>query len=253
MANSEDIGLSEVGVLVLGSPESLRNPDLQSIHPNVRFSPPVYLASDFRPGAKRLFFEFLLNGKFLTVGERGCSQGHINIRTEILSSSQSWTLVLEDDVGLPLDWFSKVLYVIPGFPDSAAPGVILLNTNPHFNLGTGIVKLNILPSGANAFLVHRDALHQRSFTEIEYLERADWPISFSKLDFWSISGIAFELNVESTIGARKIRRMGFLVSTLLRAVLSPVLSLILRLPLSTYLSWSVIGPLRRDLALRFRG
>ena len=252
MANSEDIGLSDVGVLVLGSPESLRNPDLQFIHPNVRFSPPVYLPSDFRPGAKRLFVECLLTGKFLTVGERGCSQGHINIRTEILSSPQVWTLVLEDDVGLPLDWLRKVRDVLPGLPHAATPGVILLNTNPHFNLGTGLIELSLLPSGANAYLIHKAALDARRFTELEYLERADWPTSFSGVQFWSLSDIAFEIPTDSRIGPRKRRRVRFLVSTLLRALFSPLFSRILKIPVKAYLSWSVFGPLNRDVKLRMR-
>lgn len=252
MANSEDIGLLEVGVLILGSPESLRNPDLQSIHPNVRFSPPVYLPNDSRPGIRQLFLEFLLNGRFLTVGERGCSQGHINIRTEILSSSQSWTLVLEDDVGLPLDWFRRVRDVLPGFPHAAAPGVILLNTNPYFDLGAGLIKLGLLPSMTNAFFIHKDSMRERSFTELEYFERADWPISFSNLAFWSISGIAFELPTESRIGPRRKRRVSFFLFTFVRTILSPAISLVLRLPLGTYLAWSVIGPLRRDVALKLR-
>jgi hypothetical protein len=252
MGNGEDYDLSKVGVIVLGSPESLRNPDLQSIHPNVRFSPPVYLPVGIKPRINQLFREFLLNGRFLNVGERGCSQAHINLRKEILLSPLSWTLVLEDDVGIPLDWFRRVCEALPEFPDDAATGVILLNTNPHFNLGPGFVKLNLLPSGANAFLIHRNALQGRRFVEIEHLERADWPISFSKVQFWSISDIAFELPTESRIGPRKSRRVSFLFSTFLRGVLSPVLSRVLGLPLSTYLAWSVVRPLKRDLTLRFR-
>ena len=252
MAKSEDYDQSKVGVIVLGSPGSLRNPDLQSIHHTVRFVPPVYLPIDFEAGINQLFREFLLNGRFLNTGERGCSQAHINLRKEILSSPDMWTLVLEDDVGIPLDWYGRICEFIPGFPDVAASGVILLNTNPHFNLGPGLVKLNLLPSGANAFLIHRDALENRRFSELESLERADWPISFSSVEFWSISRIAFEIPAESRIGLRKNRRVNFLFSTFVRAVFSPVFSRILRLPVGVYLSWSVVGPIKRDLTLRFR-
>jgi hypothetical protein len=252
MGNGEDYDLSKVGVIVLGSPGSLRNPGLESVHPNVRFSPPVYLPVDIKPRISQLFREFLLNGRFLNAGERGCSQAHINLREEILLSPLSWTLVLEDDVGIPLDWYRRVCEVLPGFPDDAAPGVILLNTNPHFNLGPGLVKLNLLPSGTNAFLIHGNALRGRRFVESEHLERADWPISFSKVEFWSISDIAFELPTESRIGPRKNRRVSFLFSTFVRLVLSPVLSRVLGLPLSTYLFWSVIGPMKRDLTLKVK-
>ena len=250
MSNAENFDPSKVGVIVLGNPGSLRNPDLESIHPTVRFSPPVYLPMDERPGIKSLVREFALNGRLLTTGERGCSQAHINLRAGIMSSPQIWTLVLEDDVGIPLDWFSKVCSFLPGFPDSAEPGVILLNTNPHFKLGTGLVKLNLLPSGANAFLIHRDALLRRRFLEIEHLERADWPISFSKVEFWSISDIAFEIPTESRIGPRRRRRVRFLISTIVRAIFSPLLCRILTLPLGTYVSWSVVGPLKRDITLK---
>jgi hypothetical protein len=252
MGNGEDYDLSKVGVIVLGSPGSLRNPSLESIHPNVRFSPPVYLAVDIKPRISQLFREFLLNGRFLSLGERGCSQAHINLRKEILVSPLSWTLVLEDDVGIPLDWFRRVCEVLPRFPDDAAPGVILLNTNPHFNLGPGVVKLNLLPSGANAFLIHRDALDNRRFAELESLERADWPTSFSSVDFWTISDLAFELPTESRVGPRKTRRVSFLFSTFVRALFSPMLARVLGLPLGTYLSWSVVGPMKRDLTLKVK-
>lgn len=252
MANAENFDPSKVGIIVLGNLGSLRNPDLESIHPTVRFSPPVYLPMDDRPSIRTLFLEFALNGRLLTSGERGCSQAHINLRKEILSTPESWTLVLEDDVGIPLDWFRRVCEALPGFPDDASPGVILLNTNPHFNLGPGIVKLNLLPSGINAYLIHRDALTSRRFSELESLEKADWPTSFSSVEFWTISDIAFELPTESRIGPRKRRRVSFLLSTFVRAVFSPLLSRMLRLTVGAYLSWSVIGPLKRDLVLRLR-
>jgi hypothetical protein len=213
----------------------------------------VYLPVGIKPRISQLFREFLLNGRFLNVGERGCSQAHVNLRKKILSSPESWTLVLEDDVGIPQDWFRKVCEVLPRFPDDAAPGVILLNTNPHFNLGPGIVKLNLLPSGSNAFLIHRDALGNGRFAELESFERADWPISFSSVDFWTISDIAFEIPTESRIGPRKTRRVSFLFSTFVRGLFSPVLSRVLGLPLGTYLFWSVIGPMKRDLTLKLKG
>jgi hypothetical protein len=252
MANGEDSAPAKVGVVVLGTLGSLRNPDLQFIHPNVRFSPPVYLPSNAEPNVNQRFYEYLLNGRVLNQGERGCSQAHITLRTEILSSHQSWTLVLEDDVGVPLDWFTRVCSLLPGFPEDAAPGVILLNTNPHFNLGNGLVKMNLQPSGANAFLVHKSVLEKRRFIQLEYLEKADWPSSFSNVEFWSISDLAFDLPIQSTIGPRKSRRVSFLLSSFIRAVFSPLFSRILGLPLDVYLSWSVFGPIRRDLALRLR-
>ncbi len=252
MANGEDSGLSRVGVVVLGTPRTLRNPNLQSIHPNVRFSPPVYLPIDSKPGIKHRFREFLLNGRVLNQRERGCSQAHINLRKEILSSPRSWTLVLEDDVGIPVDWFRKVSSRLPGLLEDAAPGVILLNTNPHFNLGAGFMKLKLQPSGANAFLIHKDTLDRRKFTQLEYLEIADWPSSFSNVEFWSISDIAFDLPIESTIGPRKTRRVSFVLSFFIRAVFSPLFSRFVGLPLDVFLSWSVVGPFRRDLTLRLR-
>jgi hypothetical protein len=112
--------------------------------------------------------------------------------------------------------------------------------------------LSLLPSGANAFLIHRDALDNRRFAELESLERADWPISFSSVDFWSISNIAVEMPTESRIGPRKSRRVSFLFSTLVRALFSPVFCRVLGLPLSTYLYWSVVGPLKRDITLNLR-
>ena len=114
------------------------------------------------------------------------------------------------------------------------------------------MKLKLQPSGANAFLIHKDTLDRREFTQLEYLEIADWPSSFSNVEFWSISDIAFDLPIESTIGPRKTRRVSFVLSFFIRAVFSPLFSRFVGLPLDVFLSWSVVGPFRRDLTLRLR-
>lgn len=241
----------DVGVIILGSPGQLRNPNLENLQPNVRFSPPVYIPADTRPLAGQLIREFLLNGRFLNRGERGCSQAHINIRREIQDSPFTWTLVLEDDVDIPPNWYSKIGDCFPGFPDTVSPSLILLNTNPHFNLGSGPIKLSLQPSLTNAYLVHKSALMNRRFKHLDSLQIADWPCSFSDVSFWTLSDLAIGLKKTSTIGPRPTNRFAFIVSSLLRGVLSPLIASFLRIPLNVYFGWNVIGPIKRDLVLRF--
>jgi hypothetical protein len=241
-----------VGIIVLGTRGSLRNPELEKIDQNVRFIPPVFFPVDVKPRLGQLLTEFFLNGRVLISGERGCSQAHINIRSEILSSTAIWTLVLEDDVGIAPDWLERVRKALPDFPDLAKPGVILLNTNPYFDLGPGVKRLNLQPSLANAFLIHKSCLELRTFAELDALQIADWPCSFSQVQFFSLSRVAFDLKLKSTIGIRKSNRFGFLISTLLRGIFAPLIAPLVGLPLKVFFSWCVLGPIRRDVVLRWK-
>jgi hypothetical protein len=252
MTNSDFPDQSTVGVIVLGAPGSLRNPELEKIDPDVRFVPPVFFQNDKRVGFDQYLREFFLNGRVLNWGERGCSQAHINIRAEIMSSPNMWTLVLEDDVGLPADWLSRLDGYLPGFPDSFTPSVVLLNTDPYLNFGPGVTRLDLQPSYTNAYLVHRSCLEPRPYRHLDALQIADWPCSFSGVSFFTLSNIAFDLQFKSTIGARPASRLLFLISTVVRGIFSPFIALFLSLPLKVYLSWCVLGPIKRDLSLRLR-
>jgi hypothetical protein len=251
MSENENPKGIDVGVIILGSPGQLRNSNLENLQPNVRFSPPVYIPADTKPMAGQLIKEFLLNGRFLNRGERGCSQAHINIRQEIQDSPFTWTLVLEDDVDIPQNWYSRICDYFPGFPDSVSPSLILLNTNPYFNLGSGPVKLSLQPSLTNAYLVHKSALMNRKFKHLDCLQIADWPCSFSNVSFWHLSDLVVDLKLKSTIGPRPKNRFAFLVSSLLRGVLSPLIASLLKIPVNVYFFWNVLGPIKRDLVLRF--
>lgn len=241
-----------IGVIILGNRESLRNPRLLSVHPAPKFVSPVYLSADYRPSLRQLFLEFILNGKFLTNGERGCSLAHQNIRNQILNSSHEWTLVLEDDAGVSDDWLEKVCREFPQFPNNVLPSLILFNSNPYIDIGPGAKPLHIRPSTTSSFLVHRAALEARSQIQLDPFQIADWPCSFALTQFWIMSNISFDLKLESTIGPRKTRRLMSVLSALIQGVMSPVFSRIAGVPLRIYLSWCVIGPLKRDLTLRWR-
>ena len=252
MTNIDFPDQSTVGVIVLGAPGSLRNPKLERIAPGVRFVPPVFLPKEKGLGFGKLLREFFLNGRVLNWGERGCSQAHINIRAEIMSSPNMWTLVLEDDVGLPADWLSRLHDSLPGFPDSFTPSVVLLNTNPYFDLGPGVIRLGLQPSLTNAYLVHRSRLEPRPYKHLDALQIADWPCSFSGVSFFTLSNIAFDLQLRSTIGKRPASRLAFLISTLVRGIFSPLIAWFLNLPLKVFFSWCVLSPIRRDVVLRLK-
>jgi hypothetical protein len=246
------ISQTDLGVIILGDASALRNPDLLNIHPEIRFVDPVYLGKEFKLSLRGLILEFILNGKFLTNGERGCSLAHIGIRREILTSDRDWTLVLEDDVGIPKDWVDQISLRYPGFPANVPPGVILLNTNPYFNLGSTAKPLSLHPSLANAFLVHRSALESRNSAQLDSHQIADWPCSFFGVRFWTVSEVAFDLNLQSTIGYRPKSRILFVATTVLLATLSPIFAFVAGIPLRTYFAWCVFGPIKRDLVLRWR-
>jgi hypothetical protein len=243
---------TDFGVIILGDSSALRNPDLLDIHPEIQFVDPVYLGKTFRQSLRGLILEFILNGKFLTNGERGCSLAHIGIRREILASDRDWTLVLEDDVGLAKDWVYQISQRYPGFPSDVPPGIILLNTNPYYTLGPTAKPLNLHPSLANAFLVHRSSLESRKSAHLDSYQIADWPCSFFGVHFWTVSEVASDLNLQSTIGYRPKSRIRFVATTVLLAALSPIFSLVAGIPLRTYFAWCVFGPIKRDLVLRWR-
>jgi hypothetical protein len=244
--------LPDVGVFILGTDSSLRNPDLKQVHPNITYVPPVFLSHQEGPNFRQRLFEFLLNGRVLTRGERGCTLAHINIRHAILKSTFEWNLVLEDDVSLPGDWLVQILDQLQFELNSADPFVLILNTNPHFDFGLQPRKLRLKPSSANAFLIHRRVIEAAKHRELERFELADWPTSFADAEFWTMSGLAMELDIESLIGHRPIRRTLFVFSAILRGLLSPILAKILHLPFRVYFGWSILGPVHRDLVLRAR-
>jgi GR25 family glycosyltransferase involved in LPS biosynthesis len=237
-----------VGIFVLGKQGSLRNPQLENLGDSMVYVDPVYVEK--APTFRARLMQFVLNGKVLNRGELGCAQAHINIRAEVLKSQYDWNLVLEDDVGLPEDWFDRLRSILAAFPDSHPPSVILLNTLATLNFGDDPKKLSIKPSLTNAFLIHRSLAGSRPFTYLEEFEVADWPVSFSGVDFWMVSDVATDLAYQSTIGGRKPRRILFLSTVLIRFVFSPLIALLTKLPIATYIRWALFAPLRRDVVVR---
>jgi hypothetical protein len=247
-----DKTLPDIGVFILGVRGALRNPALVDTHLNPEFVSPVFLDESTRATRRVQFTEYILNGHRLSKGERGCSLAHIDVRRAVANSSFSWNLVLEDDAGLPADWRAQLYSRLVTSLEALEPGVILLNTNPYFDLSYDCTVLNLKPSLANAFLIHRDVVHNRPHSNLERYEIADWPISFADVKFWTISRLAFDLNLESVIGFRKRSRVSFLLSLILRALFSPILTGLLGVPWRKYLRWSIVAPIRRDLGLRVR-
>jgi len=225
---------------------------LKRVHKNIVYVPPVYLSDQERTNFGHRLFEFLLNGRVLTRGERGCTLAHINVRKAILDSNFEWNLVLEDDVSLPEDWLVRILAQLQFPLRSLDPSVLILNTNPYSDFGVQISKLRIKPSLANAFLIHRRVIEEAKHKKLERFEIADWPTSFADAEFWTMSGLAMELGLESLIGRRPIRRTRFVFSIILRGLFSPILAPVLNLPFKVYLRWSILGPVHRDLVLRMR-
>lgn len=239
----------QIPIYILGVQGKLRNPQLESLAREIRFVDPVIEPRAPRKPVQQLFAEFTLNGRLLTSGEVGCSKAHSKIRTMVADSEFEWSLVLEDDVGLSIDWLDKVLAIFPSLFTEAAGAVVLLNTDPYVDTQGG-ERLRIKPSLANSFLVHRDALVDRPFKNLENFEIADWPISFSDVDFFSLNEVAEDLGLPSQIGSRPRRRLAFAVSLLSRFFLSPVLSRVIGVPLNKYLRWCIFGPIHKDLSLR---
>jgi hypothetical protein len=244
--------LPDVGVFILGTESSLRNPALKRLQNNITYVSPVYLPDGEKTSFRQWLFEFLLNGRALTRGERGCTLAHINVRNAILNSNYEWSLVLEDDVSLPGDWLVRIQTELEDSLDSLHPFVLLLNTNPYFDFGLRPRKLKLKPALTNAFLIHRRVIEASKYRELEQFEVADWPTSFAYAEFWTMSGLAMELGLESRIGNRPTRRTLFALSAILRGLLSPIFATILRLPFKLYFGWSILGPVQRDLVLRIR-
>jgi hypothetical protein len=172
------------------------------------------------------------------------------VRKRILTSKYEWVLVLEDDVGLPVNWQDTLNKHV----DLRAhkPSVLILNTDEHFNLGVGLVELRLKPSSANAFLIHRKVLEARPYLHLEGFEIADWPISFSLMSFYSLSNFAFDTQSLSLIGSRPRSRIVFLTSVLVRMLVLPLSSLVTAVPILVLARWTLAMPLQRDLALRAR-
>jgi GR25 family glycosyltransferase involved in LPS biosynthesis len=212
--------------------------------------PPVFVDDQDATSFRQALVEFILNGRLLNAGERGCAQAHINVRENILTSKHDWVLVLEDDVAVPVDWEIR----LSNYLDLGAlmPSVVILNTDDYFNLGLELVELKLKPSLANAFLIHRKVLENRPYSSLERFEIADWPISFSGANFYSLSNFAFDTQKSSLIGSRPRSRVAFLTSILVRLLMLPLSAVVTAVPALVLARWSLAMPLKRDLALRWR-
>jgi len=245
------LSLANVPIFVLGTRGSLRNPSLADLSSSITYVDPVFINKTDPVGLMRIFLEFILNGRPLSIGERGCSLAHVSIRERIIDSGENWALVLEDDVGMPEDWKNQLEIRLKevNIPDGS---ILLLNTNSLMNFSDEVVRLRVKPSGANAFLISRQSLLSRKYRKFEEFEISDWPISFLDQSFLQLSGLAQDFNLPTLVGLRPSSRIWFIFSTAIRFLFSPLFCLALKLPLADYLSWSVIQPIVRDLRIRFR-
>lgn len=242
--------LPHFGVFIIGNRGSLRNPRLEDLFPEQKYVSPVFLEPGTRLGLRDTLIELALNGRQLSLGERGCSQAHINVRQEILNSKFDWVLVLEDDVMLAEN-FREELNKVVGL-ENLSPSVLLLNTDSYFDLGPDLRELSLKPSLANAFLIHREVLESRPYDWLEKFEIADWPISFSGVNFYTISNLGSESEAFSLIGARPRGRLAFLISIFCRFPLLPLSSFLTGVPIWKLANWALLAPAKRDLVLRFR-
>ena len=244
------ISISEIAVFVLGSKGDLRNPRLEFLEQQTTYVEPVFLGEDFSPRVPQALREIALNGRKLTNGERGCALGHARVRDEIIRSDVAWALVLEDDVELTRGWVQKLENSLRQLGEEHF-SVLLLNTNSLLDFGPDAVELSVRPSGANAFLISRQTILSRRYESLEDCEIADWPISFVRHKFLALSGIAHDGGGLSLVGIRPSSRTRFFVSTLVRVAFSPVICQLLKVSLRDFLRWAVLGPVIRDLKLRY--
>jgi hypothetical protein len=245
-----DTSLSKVPIFVLGTRGDLRNPRLEILGEKATYVDPIFLATTSPERWSRILREIALNGRKLTVGERGCALGHIKVREAVLNSGSNWAIVLEDDVELPEGWANSLDYELRHVGENSIP-ILLLNTNPLIGFSREVVELMVKPSGANAFLISRESLMKRRYKSLEPYEIADWPISFVREKFFALSGIARDSGGYSLVGKRPYSRTRFLMSTVCRLALSPLICVYLRVSFSDYLRWSVLGPIIRDIKLRY--
>jgi hypothetical protein len=244
--------LAHANVVIIGHKGRLRNTKLASIDDEIIFVAPVYFKSEL-PYSRllRLPFELFLNGRFLKQGERGCSLAHIEARHQAKQLKYDWTLILEDDVDLPKNWLASVSLAARGI-DGLSNYLILLNSNFYLSQNRKFGPLPFKPSYANAYLIHRSVILDRRYKRLEKYEIADWPISFSRIKFYSVDGLAVDTLAQSQIGRRRTSRTYLVLDALVRLLFSPLLALILRVNLFEFLKWNVIGPLYKDIYLRIR-
>jgi hypothetical protein len=216
----------------------------------ITYVEPVFLGPDFSESWSQVAREISLNGRKLTVGERGCALGHMKVKDAVIDSGCPWARVLEDDVELPDGWVQCLdQKLLPLGEESLS--VLLLNTNPLLRLSPGVVKLKVKPSGANAFLISRASILNRRYKSLEAYEIADWPISFVRDKFFVLSGVVEDAGEISLVGKRPSSRTRFFLSTIVRLTLSPLICIYLKVSLSDYLRWSIFGPIIRDIKLRY--
>ncbi len=97
-----------------------------------------------------------LYGRFVNAGEVGCALSHRKVYETLLQSTDSYALVLEDDITLVRDLQTLDLGAIDGIMNDPSPKALMLSGDYWFYRKKGIVRL-YAAVGAYAYVINRAA------------------------------------------------------------------------------------------------
>ena len=238
----------EIEIYVIGKPGFLRNPNLERDLPgrNLNFVEPVRVASAREAlSSHDMEANMHLFGRELLSGEVGCRVAHEKARSRIHGD---WALVLEDDAAISREQIEVAAEFLSRL-EPEVPTVVTLHDQNHVDKGRPeLKKLKYMPGTTLAYFVSRPAA-QLDLLDNRSVGTADWPLSFARAKFFSLSGLGVgEYEAESSIDrSGKVR--GRSVSRHYFQVLKALPALIQQLGPSV-INFALIWPIRRDLSGR---
>ncbi len=249
-----------IDVYVIGVEDALRSPELsealESCPFPVTFVPPYRPEADALPTLTDSDAAELIFGRGLTIGEIGCWFAHRITYENILARGSEWSLILEDDAGLPRAiWSDLPSWVAP--LDATRPIILSLFAQeaPRGHRveappGVDMRALPYAPTNTVAYVMNRRAVAVALKGPRRAISTADWPPWSLDVDFFLMSESPVKHEAQSLIGARPDPSFALRPLVRLASVVSPRAWAAGRpyfRDVRGYLQWAVLIPARKAL------
>lgn len=249
-----------VAIYVIGEAGALRSTSLAKALEDSPF--PVTVVEPYRPqvGVVSQLVDqsaaMCVFGRMLTPGEVGCWFAHRVVYEAAEGQGTEWNIVLEDDAGVPPEFWPFLKTWLPSL-DTGKPIIVSLFAQDYPRGRTVVAKgdatllaLPYAPTNTVAYVINRKAVDVALRAPRRAMSTADWPPWSTEVNFLLLANSPILHEGVSTIGHRPDPSSRWRPFARLLVVLTPH-SWSLGRPycrgFRTYLEWSLIVPARKAL------
>lgn len=250
--------MANLSIAVIGKRHETRNPELErelvQLGLKANWIDPVLVDARFSKSLEHSERDLMyaLNGRVLSLGERGCALAHLNAFRHHVSTPDDWLLVLEDDATLSKGSGHAIKELASL---RLGPAVVLLFTPPSIaahsskSANGAIVAAEAFPSGAVGYLINKSACALALDDETKALTPADFPVFQLGVKFFRVSGqgLVSEVQGSSSIGHIDFSKPAIFKLYFVKVLFGFISCLKGDLGPLTWFRYSILRPLRRDI------